>query len=139
MSESVGVEDVSRSVKQLIRYGLVGFASNLFGYAVYLFITYLGVDPKVTVTLLYPVGVAIGFLGNQKWAFGYKGNWLKSGVRYAIAHVFGYLINLFILLIFVDRLGYSHQWVQAVAIVVVAGFLFLVFRYFVFPKTEGCH
>jgi putative flippase GtrA len=59
---------------------------------------------------------------------------LNSGARYLVAHIFGYLVNLLILLTFVDRLGYSHQWVQAAAIIVVATFLFVAFRYFVFPR-----
>ena len=137
MSNSVGVAKARKSAEQIVRYGLVGVASNLFGYVVYLLITYLGVEPKVTMTLLYVFGASIGFFGNRQWTFAYKGNWLESGVRYTIAHVFGYLINLLILLTFVDRLGYSHQWVQAAAIILVAGFLFLAFRYFVFPKTES--
>jgi hypothetical protein len=46
----------------------------------------------------------------------------------------GYLLNLFILLVFVDYFGYTHQVIQGIAIFIIAGFLFLVFKYFVFPK-----
>lgn len=137
MNDSFDAVEKQRSAGQLIRYGLVGIASNLSGYLVYLFITYWGVEPKKTMTLLYIVGAAIGFVGNRQWAFAHKGALLSSGVRYFIAHFFGYLINLFILLIFVDRLGYLHQWVQAVAIVTVAGFLFFAFKYFVFPDVNS--
>jgi hypothetical protein len=42
---------------------------------------------------------------------------------------------MFILL--VDMLGYPHQWVQIAAIFVVAGFLFIAFKYFVFRDTES--
>jgi uncharacterized membrane protein (GlpM family) len=47
-------------------------------------------------------------------------------------HASGYLCNLAILRVFVDRLGYPHQIVQAVAIFVVAAYLFLAFKMFVF-------
>jgi hypothetical protein len=47
-------EDMAR----LIRYGLVGAASNLAGYLVYLAVTSLGTPPKVTMTLLYGVGAS---------------------------------------------------------------------------------
>ncbi|MGA9666224.1 MAG: GtrA family protein [Gallionella sp.] len=133
MSDSVG----KRSSGQLVRYGLVGIASNLSGYLVYLLITYWGGGPKVTMTLLYIVGASVGFYGNRQWTFAHKGAVLKSSSRYFVAHFFGYLINLFILLTFVDELGYPHQWVQAAAVLVVAGFLFVVFKYFVFPKSES--
>lgn len=125
-----------KPVSQLFRYGLVGVMTNLALYFFYLFITYLGIEPKKAMTISYIVGAFLGFIGHRKWTFMHKGALLGSGARYIIAHLFGYLINFLILLTFVDKLGYPHQWVQAAAIIVVAGFLFVTFRYFVFPKNE---
>jgi putative flippase GtrA len=126
-----------RSAAQLFRYGLVGIASNLSGYLLFLLITYWGMGPKIAVTLLYVVGATIGFFGNRQWAFAHNGALLRSGATYFVAHVLGYMINLFMLFILVDRLGYSHRWVQAGAVIVVAGFLFVVFKYLVFPETKS--
>lgn len=128
---------MSKPIPQLLRYGLVGVVTNLALYCLYLLIAYLGIEPKKAMTISYVSGVFIGFVGHRKWTFMHKGALLGSGARYFIAHFFGYLINFLVLLIFVDKLGYSHQWVQAAAIIVVAGFLFVTFRYFVFPKVEG--
>ena len=138
MNNSFVVAEVRRTATQVFRYGLVGIASNLSGYLVFLLITYWGIEPKQAMTLLYIVGATIGFFGNRQWAFAHKGEVLGAGGRYLIAHLLGYLINLLLLLTFVDRLGYSHQWVQAVAIFVVAGFLFIAFKYFVFRKAQIC-
>ena len=121
---------------QLYRYGLVGVVVNLILYCAYWLITYLGIEPKKAMTVIYLSGMLIGFAGHRKWTFVHKGALLGSGARFFVAHMFGYLINYLILLIFVDMLGYSHQWIQAVAILVVAGFLFLTFRYFVFSGRE---
>jgi putative flippase GtrA len=104
---------------------------------VYLLVTNLGATPKITMTLLYGVGAAIGFMGNRKLTFAHKGSLLGSGVRYIIAHCFGYLINLAILIVLVDKLGYPHQLVQAIAILVVAAFLFMVFKFFVFTDMDA--
>ena len=119
---------------QLIRYGLVGVVSNAVIYCIYLLITYCGVEPKIAMTLVYIIGVFIGFVGNWKWTFAQGGPLSDAALRYVLAHLFGYMLNFLILFIFVDRLGYAHQWVQALAIVMVAGFLFLVFKYFVFRE-----
>lgn len=119
---------------QLIRYGLVGVVSNTAIYVVYLLITYLGVDPKTSMTLVYVIGASIGFIGNRKWTFAHHGDSTHAALRYVLAHLFGYLLNFLILFTFVDRLGYAHQWVQAAAIIIVAGFLFIVFKYFVFRE-----
>lgn len=135
MSNLSQASEIQKTIRLFVRYGVVGIASNLVAYFIYIFITYLGVDPKKTMTLLYVSGAAIGFWGNKRWAFLHSGATLTSGVRYLVAHLCGYLINLFLLLTFADKLGYPHQWVQAVAIVIVAAFLFVAFRYFVFPKS----
>ena len=62
----------------------------------------------------------------------------KLHERLRFLTVWGYLMNLAILFVFVDKMGFAHQWVQAVAIFVVAGYLFLAFKFFVFaapPKA----
>lgn len=122
---------------QLIRYGLVGVATNSLAYLVYWVLTYGGLEPKKTMSLLYAISALIGFIGNRQWVFAHKDTLLKTGMRYLIAHLCGYTINLYILVIFVDKVGFPHQWIQALAIAVVAIFLFLAFKYFVFPKNES--
>lgn len=120
-------------MKRLVRYAVVGIATNLAGYAVYLLVTWAGVEPKIAMTCLYAVGAAVSFVGNRNWTFGHRGSITAGAVRFAIAHLLGYLLNLSLLVIFVDRLGLPHQLVQGVAILVVALFLFVLFRAFVFP------
>lgn len=121
-------------VRQLARYGIVGLVSNSAGYLLYLLVTYAGADPKQTVTIFYATGAAIGFFGNRKWAFSHRGSVSAGAIRYAIAHTFGYLINISMLMVFSDRMGYPHQLIQALAVFFVGAFLFLAFKYFVFPK-----
>ena len=134
MREPSGNARTGKFMPQLIRYGLVGVVSNTAIYFVYLLITYLGLEPKTAMTLVYIVGAIIGFIGNRKWTFAHHGDFSSAAFRYVPAHLFGYLLNFLILFTFVDRLGYAHQWVQAVAIIIVAGFLFIVFKYFVFRE-----
>lgn len=121
---------------QLIRYGMVGMASNLSAYLVYLLITHWGVGHKAAMTLVYVAGATIGFFGNRQWAFAHQGEMRSAMFRYCIAHLLGYLLNFFILATFVDHLGYAHEYVQAAAIIVVAGFLFVVFKRYVFRQAS---
>ncbi|WP_375227394.1 GtrA family protein [Roseobacter sp. S98] len=122
-------------LNQLLRYAVVGVASNLAGYLLYLLVTYLWLPPKQAMTLLYAVGATVGYVGNRRLTFSYRDGVAASALRYSIAHLGGYFFNLALLLIFVDRLGYSHQLVQAIAIFLVAPYLFLAFKYYVFPAT----
>ena len=130
------IEKTQVSYKQLVRYVLVGIVSNSTGYLAYLLITYLGATPKITMSVLYGIGATIGYIGNRNFTFSYKGSLLGSSVRYFIAHFFGYFTNLIILIIFVDHFMYPHQWVQAIAIFIVASFLFLANKIFVFPVAN---
>lgn len=123
-------------VRQLVSYGFVGIAINSAGYIVYLLITYFGATPKITMTFLYVLGVVLSYLGNRRLTFAHQGSLLGSGGRYLIAHFCGYLINLTILIVFVDNLGYAHQWVQAIAIFLVAAYLFIAFKFFVFTNLD---
>ena len=132
MSEFRSNKKTRESFKQLFHYGVIGVTSNSLGYLVYLVATYLGGTPKITMSILYGVGMVISFVGNRKLTFRHKGSASAAGSRFIIAHIFGYIMNFAILAIFVDKLGFPHQWIQAIAIFVVAFFLFFAFKFFVF-------
>ena len=124
------------SLTQLFRYGFIGICSNLTAYSLYLLMTYMGFSPKIVMSFIYVIGAGIGFVANRKWTFEHKGHYFNTGARFLIAHVLGYLLNLSILFVMVDKLGYLHQWVQASAIFIIAIFLFLSFKFFVFKPIK---
>lgn len=119
---------------QVARYGVVGVLNNLLGYLIYLLVTWLWLDPKVAVTLMYPIGAVTAYFGHARYSFAYSGRPSHGIARYTIAHMIGYGANIGMIYAFSDRLGYPHQLVQAAAIVAVAGILYILFRYFVFAN-----
>lgn len=119
-------------LKQVVRYGIVGVLNNLWGYLIYLVVTWLWIDPKVAVSILYPVGAFTAYLGHAKYSFEYSGSRSEALRRFVLAHIFGYFVNLSMLYFLVDIFGYPHALIQALAIVTVAGVLFIMFRYYVF-------
>lgn len=123
------------SLRELIRYAVVGIANNGLGYLIYLAVTWLGVEPKLAVTLLYPVGATTAYFGHARYSFAYCGGTLSGLVRYLIAHTVGYAANILLLYVLHDRMQFPHQLVQGFAIFAVAGLLFLLFKFFVFSGT----
>lgn len=117
---------------QMVRYGIVGVFNNLLGYLIYLIVTSIWVEPIFVSSFLYLVGAITSYVGNSKYTFSYQSKQSNVLIRYIIAHALGYLINVLMLYALWEKLKYPHQIVQAFAIFVVAGFLFVVFRYFVF-------
>jgi len=90
----------------------------------------------ITVSILYPVGIAIAYLSHGKWTFRTGLATFRSFSRFVLAYLFGYLTNILLLFCFVDIMGYPHQWVQLVAVFVVALQLFITFKYFVFSTNN---
>lgn len=125
---------------QLFRFVMVGLTVNLLGYGIYLLITFLGLEPAIAVTILFGLGAAFSFFGNREYTFRVANNSRRSMVRYAQTYFIGYVLNLALLHVFVDQVGLSHQAVQAAAIFIVAGVMFLMSRYYVFsdatPQNE---
>ena len=123
-------------LRQAVRYGIAGVLNNLFGYAAYLLMTYFGIDPKVAVTFVYPLTVTTGYFAHFRYSFSSRRAHGSAMSRYLVAHCSGYAVNLAMLHVFSDRMGLPHQAVQAAAIIVVAGMLFVLFRVFVFAPER---
>lgn len=121
---------------QLVRYAVVGLASNLFGYLLYLGLTFLGVGPKLSMSLLYAIGVAQTFFFNKRWTFRHQGSGRGAMLRYCAAYGLGYLINLAVLMVLVDQWHWPHQWVQGVMILALAVMLFLLQKFWVFRPSK---
>ena len=121
-----------QALRKFLTYVFIGVVTNIMGYAIYLGLTYFWDAPKLIMTALYLVGASIGFLVHRCFTFKHKGRIAVTGVRYLLAQLTGYLVNLGLLLLFVDWFDFPHQIVQALAIIVVGIFLFFVFRVFVF-------
>ena len=137
MSDGAGASPLVRTWAQVVRYGVVGILNNSLGYLIYLLLTWYWLDPKVAVSLLYPIGALTAYFGHSKYSFRYSGKSTRGWLRFAIAQLLGYGLNVLLLYVFSDRLMYPHQLVQAAAIFVVAGFLFLLFKYYVFHNQPS--
>lgn len=122
----------SELTKQLVRYAIAGVLINSTGFCIYLFFTWLGLNPILTMSCLYCLAVTLSFFGSKNYAFNHKGSHRRAAARYAIAHLGGYGINLSLLLFFHEHLAWPHQWVQAGATVIVAVYLFIASKIFVF-------
>ena len=122
---------------QAFRYGIVGLVSNLVLYLFYLGLTWAGMGHKLAMTLLFALGVLQTFFFNKRWSFEHDGATHTALSRYVAAYACGYLLNLLALMVLVDRLGLPHQWVQGAMIIIVAGMLFLLQRYWVFRPLDA--
>lgn len=121
-------------LKEIARYGIVGLLNNLAGYLIYLLLTYFFLEPEIAIAILYPIGATTAYFGHSKFSFSYRRSKRRALMRYIIAHLISLGVNLLMLYIFWEKFKFPHQVVQAFAIFVCAGILFLLFKYFVFAN-----
>ncbi len=124
----------TRTKMQLLYYGIIGLLTNALGYFLFVMLTYLGVGAKVSATCLYLLCAFLSFLGNWRITFNQFGTFAETGVRFIAAHLVGYSINFIMLLVFVDGLNYPVYIIEAFAIIMVAGFMFIALKFFVFSN-----
>ena len=120
------------TLQQLLRFGVVGLASNTLLYLIYLGMTGIGVGPKLSMSLLYVIGVIKTFAFNRSWTFNHEGRLDSAFVRYVAVYAFGYLVNFIVLAWLVDGMGYPHQIVQGVMILTLAICMFVLQKFWVF-------
>lgn len=129
-------EKYRSSVPQFVRFVIIGVSSNAIGYGLYLVFTAFGIVPTHAVTVLYITSATLAYFGNKSVTFVSNSSVWSTGVRYIIAQLIGYSINIALLAILHDYYGFSHQFVQLIAIGVVAVYLFITLKVFVFQDTQ---
>lgn len=124
------------NLKEILRFGIVGIAHNSFGYLFYLGITWGGVmTPKLAMSVLYAVGVLMSFYLNRNWVFRHDGPHGNSFIKCLAAYGVGYAVNLATFYFMVDRFHWRHEVVQGMLVFIVGGIIFVLFRYWVFPRN----
>lgn len=121
-------------IRQGLRFGLVGVFSNIATYVAYLFLVAYGFDHKISMSIMFLIGIVLTFSLNMRWSFSRQEFVRKSFVRYVLAYCAAYFINLATLLLFVDYFALSPKITQAVAIVLIAIMLFIVQKLWVFSS-----
>jgi putative flippase GtrA len=120
------------TASQFFRYAVVGLASNVVLYLLYLLATGLGIGHKLAMSALYLLGVLWTFALNRGWSFGHQGRAPTALLRYLSIYLLGYIVNWLALYVLVDHFGWPHQWVQGYMILALAIAQFLTHKYWVF-------
>lgn len=122
--------------QQFVRYAVVGLVSNGVLYGLYLVMTQLGIGHKLAATIAYAASVLQTFGFNRAWSFHDRGLVGPAFARYVATYAFGYVVNMAVLMMLVDRAGLRHELVQAATIVLLAVMLFLLQKFWVFRKVD---
>ena len=122
--------------REEVRFGIVGLASNVVLYLLYLLFTGIGYGHKTVMTVLFVMGIIQTFNVNKRWTFKYQGFEKSILAKYVMIYGGAYITNFFGLMLFVDYLSFPHMIVQAIMVCILAILLFMLQRYWVFRNPN---
>jgi len=120
----------------ILRYIITGSGMSAAIYLGYLGATALSLSPVWAISLIYPLAVGASYFLNRRFTFQSSRGHRESTWRFLLAHTSGYLLNVGLLWVITRFTLIDHRVVEALVLVTVGMYLFVVLRIFVFPHEE---
>jgi putative flippase GtrA len=121
-------------ISQIIKYGSVGFVTNALGYMVYIVIAnIIGVSPPVAAIISGFLVISLSFYLNKRFSFGNNSKSISMAVNYYILYV-AILFHSFIIFIFSNVLGFAHEIIAGISIILISCSLFLIQKFLLFKR-----
>lgn len=118
-----------------MRWIVVGCVVNATLYSAFLLLLARGTGHMLSMTITYVAGVIAGYAMNRTWSFRFTGAVGRSFLRYAALYVVGYVANLVILYVLVNKAGARADLTQGAVIVVLAVFFFCSQKFWAFSES----
>ena len=120
-----------------IRFILVGIANSAVGLSViFAAKALLGWNDLIANIAGYAVGLAVSFVLNRAWTFGFTGATGSALLRFLCTFAIAYALNLATVFILIDGFGVNAYVAQTAGVFPYAVFFYLASRDFVF-KTRS--
>jgi len=117
------------------RYASTGCISNSIAYGLFCGGVYAGFGSKFMASVVFVLVMSVGFAINRKWSFRSTGAQSREFTKYMVAYSLAYLGNIGLLSLLCDKFEMTPYLAQLVCIFVVAVFLFLCLRIWVFKSS----
>lgn len=131
------MSDWLSEVTYITRYAGSGIVNSIVGFTVIISATALGFSPIISNVFGYAVGFILGFVLSRKFVFRTNGQYIVESVRYLIAFVFSFLINLLVLRLALIYLNHHTLFSQLAAIASYTVVMYILTRYFVFNARKS--
>ncbi len=117
------------------RYLAVGIILNLIFYLLYLTLTFIGLEPKITSCTLFLIALTASYIGHNNFTFKDYLISSRSFIKYLFIQLSCLTFSLTMLFLFSDLLGFPHQVIQLTNIVLLAPSNFFLMRKYVFKAN----
>ncbi len=123
------------SLNQFFKFGLLGVTINIFGYLFFLVLTiFLKLSPYLVISFLYPLSILISYKLNKDLTFKQDNSNFNiyQIAKFIIIYVSVYFLNLVFLYIGINTFNFSPSFIQALAVIVLGIYLFLMQKKYVY-------
>ena len=122
-------------ISQIIKYGSVGSVTNALGYIIYIAIAnIIGLSPPVSAIISGFLVISLSFYLNKRFSFGNNSKSISMAVNYYILYVSAILFHSFIIFIFSTVLGFAHEIIAGISIILISCSLFLIQKFLLFKR-----
>lgn len=125
------------NISDKIRFLLIGVFNAGVSYLIYAGLLYFVLGEKyyqVSLALAWIISSVVSFTTQRNLVFGGKGNIFKEYIKCCMTWFFSYLINAFLLWLFVEKLLINPYLAQFIATGCCAVFNYVLFKTFAFKK-----
>jgi len=116
----------------LRRYMGSGAFNTLVGFSVMFALMWVGVSPFIANIAGYAVGFVCGFILSKKIVFRSNGSFVSESIRYLIAFLLAFFLNLAVLHVLLNEIGFSVVLAQLGAAACYTGSMYILTRLYVF-------
>ena len=125
-----------REAIYFIRYSGAGLINTIVGFAVILSAMALNFSPMISNIAGYAVGFTLGFVLSKKFVFRSNDRFVTESIRYLLAFVISFLINLLMLHLALNNLNFNALASQVVAAISYTLLMYVLTRFFVFNSVN---
>ncbi|VAW55446.1 hypothetical protein MNBD_GAMMA05-2478 [hydrothermal vent metagenome] len=118
--------------KYIARYTGSGVANTVVGFFVILSAMAVGFSPVISNVAGYAIGFILGFVLSKKFIFRSDGHFLTESVRYLLAFIVSFFLNLLVLHLAITYLSIHAVASQLIAAVAYTICMYILTRFFVF-------
>jgi putative flippase GtrA len=119
------------------RYAISGVANTVVGLSVIYALMWFNCSPYLANFIGYAAGLSFAYFNSRSYVFRFSGEHRSGVVRYLAAFAVCYSINMAVLVVGIESLGW-HQWLaQGTGVVTHAALMFLLSRHLVFVERSA--
>lgn len=125
-----------REAIYFIRYSGAGLINTIVGFIVILSAMALSFSPIISNFAGYAVGFTLGFVLSKKFVFRSNDRFVAESIRYLLAFVISFLMNLLVLQLALNNLNFNALASQVVAAISYTLLMYVLTRFFVFNSVS---